>query len=492
MRRVIPLAFLALGACYGWSAKPPSSPGGGPREVRVVTRDGKYRITGVTIAADSIAGLTPDSVRAAFALADVTRVEVRHLDVGRTVLAVSGVALVALGVAAIAQSDPEPVPVATPIYSCPLVYSWDGNGWRLDSGTFGGAIVAALRRTDVDNLEFAVADRGTVRLRIVNELRETDYIDALGVIAVDRAAGVIVAPDPRGGLHAFRNLSMPIRAADLRGRDALPRVAARDEWYWASAPSARDTAIAADVRDGIELVFLRPPGATEAHLVVDGNNTMWATLLVGEWVAARGPGVQAWYDSMNADPRRAMRDFAPLAREGFLTASIATGSTWAVAGQYPEAGPEISKQQVLHLDLRGVRGDTVRVRLETVPGFWLIDRAAIAFGADEQFTTRPLELAHAHRAGGLDVRNLVNAADGAELVLETGESAELAFAVPAAPAGTERSYVLRSTGWYRIHEAGAHADSTMLARIAREPLALSRIAVGRLNDALAQGSGARP
>lgn len=62
-------------------------------------------------------------------------------------------------------------------YSCPLVYSWDGQRWRLDSGTFGGAIMPALARTEVDNLLHAVPVGDSLRLRITNELNETDHLD---------------------------------------------------------------------------------------------------------------------------------------------------------------------------------------------------------------------------------------------------------------------------------------------------------------------------
>jgi hypothetical protein len=39
------------------------------------------------------------------------------------------------------------------------------------------------------------------RLKVANELRETDYVDALHVLAVDHEAGLAVAPDASGGNH---------------------------------------------------------------------------------------------------------------------------------------------------------------------------------------------------------------------------------------------------------------------------------------------------
>ena len=90
---------------------------------------------------------------------DVLRVEVRESNTGRTVLLASLLVVGASIAIAAAVSSEAPPPPSRPSTcqgcdaSCPLVYSWDGEGWRLDSGTFGGAIFQPLARTDVDNLD---------------------------------------------------------------------------------------------------------------------------------------------------------------------------------------------------------------------------------------------------------------------------------------------------------------------------------------------------
>jgi hypothetical protein len=249
--------------------------------------------------------------RYAVALPDVLQIKVRHFDAGKSLLAVAAVAGAVTLVAVAASDNPSPPPPSSGggcgssgcLYSCPLVYSWDGHRYRLDSGTFGGAVVRALQRTDLDNLDYARADNGVLRLKVANELNETDHLDAIRVLAVDHARGVVVAPDAVGRVHAFRAPHPAIRAVDFRGRDVLARVSALDGRFWLSDPTNRDSARVADVRDGVELSFVRPAGAGQAHLVVDANDTQWATILVGQWIAAHGAGTEAWYDSLNADPK---------------------------------------------------------------------------------------------------------------------------------------------------------------------------------------------
>ncbi len=466
-----------------------------PTRVRVTRADGQRTVLSAPrIVGESLVGMTEahgSRSTAAVALADIRSLEVRRVNAATTVALVAGAGVTA-AVIAVAASGPGEKPATPPpstpppMISCPLVYSWDGARWRLDSGTFGGAIVRALQRTDVDNLDFAAARDGVVRLDLRNELSETDYVDRLALLAVDHDSAVRVAPDPEGNLRTLGPLIEPARAADDAGRDVLARVARTDGWSWESAPRARDPADAADLRDGITVVFPRPAGAT-ASLVVDARNTPWAAYLLAEFVRAHGAGTAAWYDSLDAHPDEARRLGLGLAREAFLRAELETPSGWRPVGLFWEAGPEVVKRQVLALDLTMVAGDSVRVRLDAPPSFWLIDRVALAPDAGRPLAVRELELASARDRRGRDVRPAIAAVDGSYLALESGDGAELRFRDPdPVSPGTRRTYLLRSTGWYRLRTPSAGpGDPALLARLATEVQGVSRASVERMNRALA-------
>jgi hypothetical protein len=506
-RRVVAaVALLALlSACTKW--KTTSDPveqvirERAPHEIRVRLADRSgYELRGPKIEGDTLRGLVIEYKRQrhpsrilAIPLEDVRELQVRKPDALKTTLLIAGVGVTALLVAEAVEAateeepppPPRPPPSGPPVVSCPFVYTWDGEEWHLDSGTFGGAFLLPLSRTDVDNLAFARELDGELRLKLANELAETDFVDALSVLAVDHEPGVQVAPDPAGALHAFTTLAKPLSAQDYRGRDALARVVEADGWNWESSPSGRDTARVADLRDGLELVFARPDGARSARLILDGRNTPWSAYLLHEYIRLHGHQTDAWYDSVNADPLRAAPLGAKLASEAFLHVSVWTGDRWDSQGLIWEAGPEVSKRQALALDLSEVDGDVLRVRLESAPSLWLIDRVAIDYSREPSFSVRELHVETAIDAAGRDVRSLLTAADGAHYVLEPGDYAELKFRVPPVPDGLARSYVLRSHGWYRIHSPGVgEPDAHTLARIENEPLSIARLSVARMNEAL--------
>lgn len=369
--------------------------------------------------------------------------------------------------------------------SCPRVYSWDGHEWRLDSGTFGGAILRALQRTDVDNLDFATAQDGIVRLRVVDELPETDYIDALSLYVVDHAPGVTVAPDGAGKLHGIRTMIGPTQAYDFRGADVLSLVRAGDGQNWESPLRYRDTSQAADIRDGLVAVFRRPAGVTRAHLVLDGHVTAWAAYLMGAFVRAHGSATAAWYVAMDSAPERAREVGRRIASESFMQVAVFTKGGWQPRGLIWDAPPELVKRQVMELDLSGIDEDTIAIRLESAPSFWLIDHVTLSFDAEQPFAVTEVRAARAIAGGNQPVLSLLEREDQAEFVLRPGDAAELEFAVSPAPPGMSRTYVLRSSGWYRLHSPGTgEPDVATLAALASNHYALSRVATGRLNQAL--------
>ncbi len=518
-RRLWPLAllfgafWLLVSGCYGWAAQQGSArdvvervPG---RTVRVTLAGGRtIEITGPRISGDSIMGFDAAThAPVAVAAADVTRTELSQPAPGRTLLLVAAVGASVILVAGAAGGGGDTYTPAAPpppgsggggsgggmgIGSCPLVYSWDGDAWRLDSGTFSGAVARGLARTDTDNLAFAVAEHGVLRLRLANEMDETDFVDAVAVTAVDHPAGLAVLPDPAGRLHTVAALAAPLAVTDDRGRDQLARIRASDGWHWESALTVRDSADPGALRDGLELTFARPAGVARAHLVLEAVNTTWAGALMHRFVEAHGSATQAWYDSLAAIPLMAAVTRQRLEAEASLAVSVWDGRRWVPQDAVWSVGQESPKRMAVELDLRATPVGAVRVRLESAPSFWAVDYAALDVSADGPVVSTELLLAGATDSVGTDRRPLLAAADGRALRLLTGDRLDLAFAVPPERVGMTRSYVLRSTGWYELQTRVTGApDVALLDRVAREPGAIARLSIGLMNDALQLAAVAR-
>lgn len=493
----LPLVLMcSLGACFKWSAVHDRAPttvmadqSGKGNPVRLHLSDGTVvTFNNPWLRNDTLFdGSPPRGPR--IAAADVTAVEVKRADPVRTGLLLAGVTGIIVAVIAAASSDPAPQPVSGDdvIYSCPTVYSWDGAEWRMDSGTFGGAISAGLARTDIDNLEHAIAIDGVVRLKVRNELRETDYIDAVSLLVVTHEAGITIAPSSNGTLYGLGALATPTRAFDRDGRDILDKITAADGVAWESRLDVRDPGDVAALTDGIELTFARASTAQKAKLLITGQNTVWASSMIGTFLDAHGSNVDQWYARIDSDPGFARATREALARTAFLHVYLWTASGWQQQDIVWEVGPEVMKRQVVPIDLTNAAPGDIRLRLEAPPSFWLIDHVAIDFSADHPFTVTEVHANQAAGTFGSAALGALNDVDGQMQVLETDEEIDLTFKVPPVEPGRDRTYMLSTTGWYRIHRpATAAPDLALLESIAAGPLAMQRTALELRNRAIAR------
>ncbi len=495
-------ALVAAGplACASWK-KQPADPAAlldrehPPRRIRLTLADGsRVVIEDPALRGDSLVGLTKVTIQhvdpwdekrdvnGAVALADIREVEIRKVSPGKTLLLVAGGVGATVIIAAIASGDNTPSPPPSPPPSSGG--SGDGN-WVLDSGTFGGAFLRSLAYTDTDILEALAPEGGALRMRLQAGDKETDHIDDLAILAVDHDPSVSVATDPDGGIHTIGTPVPPASARDSRGRDALSWVRAPDGRSWESALAVRDTARASEVRETLTLEFPRPAKPGPAWLVLRANKTAWAGHLMRSFVAAHGTATSKWYEAMDAEPKRAAAFRTILENEVHLNVLVWESDRWVRQSSVWGGGPEIQKTHVVPIDLSRVTGDVIRVRLESAPSFWLVDWAALDATPELPVEIHEVTMRSAIASDGSDVASPLRSKDGDDLVLNTGDTVELTFAAPPLAPGKSRTYLSRTSGWYRYHppETGP-PDTALLDYLLREPRGISKMSVTWVNAAL--------
>jgi hypothetical protein len=131
--------------------------------------------------------------------------------------------------------------------SCPMVFTWDGRGFRFITDVLGVAPLGASAGDGTyfptDSDEYiqipgdAVAEReGVFEVRITEELKEVAYIDAVTLTVLDRPAGVDVVvndkfkgpPFPEFRLYGSPDRRPVRRAVDDHGADVTALIATRD------------------------------------------------------------------------------------------------------------------------------------------------------------------------------------------------------------------------------------------------------------------------
>ena len=368
--------------------------------------------------------------------------------------------------------------------SCPHVYSHDGHGYVIDSEPYAGAMVEALQRTDIDNLDYLRERRGQCKLLVSNGVEETEHVDAVSLLMVEHPHGVRVVPSFDGSLHTVRQAMPPVAAFDERGADILPLLTATDERIWSSNPFGRNPAEMSQVRDGIELHFARPAGAQTAKLLVNVQNTVWAGSMLKRLLQLHGRELPSFYDQLNAS--EFMRNLLgnALIREGALLIKIWNGLEWTDGGYIFDVGSRVAKDQIVLLNLEHVVGDTLRLRFESTAGFWKMNSAAVDYSADLPVTTVEVFPEKALTEQGRNVVDALRTIDHRCYEMPDPENrAELVFRVPPRAARLDRSYLLKCTGYYTIHVAAEGDPQTeLIFSLALVPGAFGQYALQTLNE----------
>lgn len=333
--------------------------------------------------------------------------------------------------------------------SCPTIYSDSAGVERLESEAFPYSIAPLFEMRDVDRLRASADERGVVDLDVRNEALETHYLNQLALFEVLHGAHELALADERG---------QPLVAGSLRSADAARAAAgapldavlghADGAAYVASDERLASASSAEEVFDGIELSFAAPRGDSAAVVFRLRNSLLNTVLLYDFMLAAQGARALDWLGSDLATIGPAVDVGNWYSAHMGIRVSVRDGRAWREVGRVPDAGPIAWKDIALVVPV--LERDTLRVRLSFLTDSWRIDR--VALGEDVRRPVgRSIPVARVVGADGADdapARDALRAPDESWLRTMPGESFVARFEAGAVPAGTARTFLLVSQGYY--------------------------------------------
>lgn len=411
-------------------------------------------------------------------LDSIEYVEFQKTDMGPVIVLAAGfVAGMAIS-SALGKNDERPPdrPLPTPS-SCPLVYSFNGAGYTLDSETYSGSVAKGLEREDLDNLEHLVEVDGRYRLRMANQRPETQYTDEVSLLVLDHPANSIPLPDADGSVHLVQNLQRPLSAEGFSGKNALSEVYEEDHRSWTGLPlEEANPAVDSDLRDGL-VVELPWPNGEHPYLVIRARNTPLAPFALEQFLELQGDGLVPWYRRLKQEEELQGRVREWIEREGWLEVSVEVEGRWVHQGYMRDVGPNLPKAQVVALNLPFEASEAVRVKLESARGLWEVDEVLLGVGTQEVPRVTEAILETALTRGHGDVSELLRAPDEEYFSALEGDEVELTFLAPESPApGLTRSVLLRTRGFYHLYTRHSGPPQTELVdRVLSEPLFGNRL-----------------
>ena len=404
---------------------------------------------------------------------------------GKTIgIVVTVAVVVAVAVAVASSGSPKPPPTTMPLKLCsPLISSFDGTRYIPDSDAFGGAMFRRAKRADWDVLVHMREVGGAYRLKVEKGHAETEFVDELRLLTVDHPPGTRVLADLSGTLHVLGAPQEPLRAVAFDGSNVTTLVAKDDERSWVSNPFGRDADDKAEARDGITLEFARPAEADSAMLALRVQNTPWAYHLRHEFLELLGSEFEPWYARMDASVEDYQAFEEARRREVALSVRVWDGAGWRKAGFVGEVGSALPREAAVAIDLRGVPGERLQLRLDSTVGLWTIDSVHIDYSRDGPFEVREIPPSKVTDQEGRDLTASVSRADDEDYVMSGATAwAEALFPAPPRRPGWDRSVVLKTTGYYKIHVEGkGEPQLALIQRMVNEPGAFGQYTLRLLN-----------
>ena len=388
------------------------------------------------------------------------------------------VAVIAVGTIAIVAGV-----IAATKQSCPFVYSWNGTEYVFDAEPYGGAISRGLEKDDFSELGQLREQNGLYRLKVTNEVDETQFTNLTELWVVDHPAGTRVVPDILGKLHTVAAPYAPLSARDAAGHDLLPWLRATDRLIW-EPPAVPD--VDGNLQSDIVMTFPKPAGGAQAKLVANAATGLWGSYMIKKMVELRGRDLGAWYRTI--DESKPARDalFAWEVREQLyaLKIEVEEPSGWVVRGILPGTGPFISKDRIVPLDVSHVPGDQLHIRIRPPAGFWALNSFAVDYTPDRALSMQTVKPATARDLQGTNVLpDLVAIDDRYVAMPNVGDTANLTFRAPSRHAGAERAVFLHSRGYYKLHLSGTgEPDTKTLDAIENVPGTAARFAAEKFGE----------
>ncbi|WP_121353288.1 hypothetical protein [Flavisolibacter nicotianae] len=371
----------------------------------------------------------------------VQKIEVLEKDKKRTtnsyVLGAIGFTLGTLAVAGVI--------IAATKSSCPFVSAYNGQEFLLQGEIYGGALYPQLARHDYLPLRMQPLADGTLQLKISNELKEKQYTDLSSLLVIKHDPGVKILPDENGKLYSVRSAAAPVSAKLGSGKDLLPFLLKEND----QAVAYLDDQTTVDGSNTVSLQFTKAKKAKLAKLVLSLKNSYWLDQLYGELAQGFGRYYATYLDKQSKKPASQLVRWTK-EQQIPLTVSLSAAGGWKKVADLTTTGPLANRSVVVPVDLSGVEGDIVNIRLSTGFLFWELDYAGIDFSANEAFGVEELSPAEARDERGQDVLAPLQREDNHFLEQpQIGNVATLVYKPSPRDESKSYTYILHAKGWYR-------------------------------------------
>jgi hypothetical protein len=329
--------------------------------------------------------------------------------------------------------------------SCPFIYAFDGTNYIFSGEIFSGATRPGLERDDYLALPTLVSSDQNYMIKITNEVHEIQSTNLAELLVFDHPENKSVIIDKYGIPSYVINPVTPVEAITSGNKDLLQDLSRKDTLLY----TGTGTEIGKDGIQEIELKFMKPEKSEMARLIIRAKNSFWLDGLISKIHILFGDRFEKYSSKQENTSGKKLREWQ-LSQNIPLSVFIEKNGKWEFVDYFNIAGPMALRDDVLPLDLKGIPGDMIKIKLVTGYLFWEIDYTAMDFGESEIGSPITIPVESAIDNYKIDIRDLLSDSDSRYYVQKvTGDEALLTFDA-GIQQGRNRSVFLHTRGYYKI------------------------------------------
>ncbi len=381
-----------------------------------------------------------DTIGIIIPIVGIHKIEIYDKDIGTTIVSHIGtIMLVAASLAAVLA-----ILILLFKSSCPFIYIYDGNAYHFSGELYGGAIYSSLERDDYLPLPSFKAVNNEYQLKISNELLEKQYTNLAQLVLIEHPDSCSVLVDKTGNIQTFCQPVSPYKAVSDNHTDYTSVVLAKDHNACLFNESNKND----NMLCKLLLSFKKPADAKTGKLILNAKNSLWLDYIYGKFNEQFGTYYNEFAKKQKKVPAEKNKQWS--LEQGIpLAVYVEKENGWVMVDYFNVMGPLASRDIVMPIDLTGINGNDIHVKLECGFMFWEVDYASMDFSENIRVQQTQLAPAKAKDEKGNDVAGLLASTDNQYLFQpEVGNEAVLNYPAHDAKKGNTISTFIHSRGYY--------------------------------------------
>lgn len=253
--------------------------------------------------------------------------------------------------------------------SCPYIYSWDGNNYKLEGEAFGTALGKELETETSIVLRDIKSSDNRLKLKLSNERPETHFFNNIKFLAVETDKNETVYADNHNLLCAVKKRKNIFKAFD-QNKTEITDLFFDDDNYWKSDLSSAKPE--SEFEDQIIIELKNIDKVDSISLMISVINSEISSIVFSYLQKLLGDEFANFTNAAETDPEVIEILKRTLYRSS-LKLDIWNGNEWKYSDLiYPEAN-QVEFKKLVRLPVIKTDNDIMKIRLRCLSDVWEID-----------------------------------------------------------------------------------------------------------------------